>query len=133
MNITSVSYVKLFPLGMYINEKIGVEVSLEAGEDAMLALDTARNLVHEYHEKNNPIPFEGVTAIADNPTIPNVQVDKEPPTKLTKEEKQKKCITDTTQIEGADGLKSFALLVKNNPHLQETYNNQMELLTNKKD
>jgi hypothetical protein len=131
MNITSISYVKLFPLGMYINEKIGVEVSLEAGEDAMLALDTARNLVHEYHEKNNPIPFAGVTAIADNPTIPNVQVEKEPPTKLTKEEKQKKCITDTTQIEGADGLKSFALLVKNNPHLQDTYDNQMELLTNK--
>jgi len=130
MNITSVSYVKLFPLGMYINEKIGVEVSLEAGEDAMLALDTARNLVHEYHEKNNPIPFAGVTAIADNPTIPNVQVEKEPPEpKLTKEEKQKKCITDTTQIEGADGLKSFALLVKNNPHLQETYDNQLKKLT----
>lgn len=131
MNITSVSYVKLFPLGMYINEKIGVEVSLEAGEDAMLALDTARNLVHEYHEKNNPIPFAGVTAIADNPTIPNVQVDKEPPTKLTKEEKQKKYITDTTTIEGADGLKSFALLVSKNPHLQETYDAQMEFLTNK--
>lgn len=103
MNITSVSYVKLFPLGMYINEKIGVEVSLEAGEDAMLALDTARNLVHEYHEKNNPIPFAGVTAIADNPTIPNVQVDKEPEPKLTKEEKQKKYITDTTTIEGLMG------------------------------
>ncbi len=131
MNITSVSYVKLFPLGMYINEKIGVEVSLEAGEDAMLALDTARNLVHEYHEKNNPIPFAGVTAIADNPTIPNVQVDKEPPTKLTKEEKQKKYITDTTTIEGADGLKSFALLVSKNKHLEETYNAHMEFLTNK--
>ncbi len=131
MNITSVSYVKLFPLGMYINEKIGVEVSLEAGEDAMLALDTARNLVHEYHEKNNPIPFAGVTAIADNPTIPNVQVDKEPPTKLTKEEKQKKYITDTTTIEGADGLKSFALLVSKNKHLEETYNAHMEYLTNK--
>ena len=131
MNITSVSYVKLFPLGMYINEKIGVEVSLEAGEDAMLALDTARNLVHEYHEKNNPIPFAGVTSIADNPTIPNVQVDKEPEPKLTKEEKQKKYITDTTTIEGADGLKSFALLVSKNKHLEETYNAHMEFLTNK--
>jgi len=119
MNITSVSYVKLFPLGMYINEKIGVEVSLEAGEDAMLALDTARNLVHEYHEKNNPIPFAGVTAIADNPTIPNVQVDKEPPKSLVEQ------IESCTELKV---LESYRLIAKTNPECQTAYDNKLKEL-----
>ncbi len=126
MNITSVSYVKLFPLGMYINEKIGVEVSLEAGEDAMLALDTARNLVHEYHEKNNPTPYSGISVVADNVPVPEVQINEPPAVKQTKEERQKADIASSPDVKT---LESYRLIVKKYPYLQEVYDETMKKLT----
>jgi hypothetical protein len=52
MHIQTVNYQKTFNLGNYSSEKIGVEIVLNAGEDAKKALDTAKELVEEYHKEN---------------------------------------------------------------------------------
>lgn len=122
MHINLVTYQKVFPLGAYINEKIGVEISLEAGEDATIALDTARNLVHEYHEKNNPVP------IYEDAALPETQVDKgvQPNEKLTKEDKQRLAISSCQDIKT---LESYKLIVKKYDYLQPVYDETMERLT----
>ena len=51
--ITTVSYSKLYPLAVFSNERIGVEMSLEEGEDAKSALETCKALVHEFHFEAN--------------------------------------------------------------------------------
>ena len=52
MHIQTINYQKTFNLGNYSSEKIGVEIVLNAGEDAKQALDTAKALVEEYHKEN---------------------------------------------------------------------------------
>lgn len=128
MQITTINYTKTFNLGSYQSEKIGVEISLNEGEDAKEALNTAKNLVHEYYMEGQP-PQQFVTQGADNPPVKEVQVDKEPETKLTKEERQKEMIMACTEIEGKDGLKSFAKLVASYPYLQPVYDETMQKLT----
>ena len=123
----------LLPIGNYMNKRYGIE--MEFPDDSNISdnfkfLNEAITAVHmmEYpmfYKDGKPLYIPQDHAYQGEE--PSTQI-KEPPTKLTKEEKQKKYITDTTTIEGADGLKSFALLVSKNPHLQETYDNQMELL-----
>jgi len=126
MHIDRISYTKTFNLGSYQSEKIGVEIALNEGEDAKEALSTAKALVHEYYMEGLPAQPETHSIVADNQIVPIVQVDKEPETKLTKEEKQKMFLTDCKTVAE---LETFKLLVKNNPHLQETYDNHLKHLT----
>ena len=77
------------------------------------------------------IPFpETHSIVADNAVVPivDIKADEPPPTKLTKEEQQKKYLTDCTTIEE---LNTFKLLVKNNPHLESTFHEHLVFLTNK--
>ena len=79
MNIERISYEKVFPLGAYMNEKIRIDVSLEAGEDAIAALDTARNLAHEYHQTHAHTVFEdemrGVQIREVEPSTPQDKIE----------------------------------------------------------
>jgi len=52
MHIQVINYQRTFNLGNYASEKIGVEVAINAGEDAKEALETAKSLVEEYHKEN---------------------------------------------------------------------------------
>lgn len=57
MKVERISYQKIFPLAMYINEKIGVDILINEGDDPMVALAEAKKMVHEFHEKtNDPLP-----------------------------------------------------------------------------
>jgi hypothetical protein len=130
MKIDRISYQKTFNIGSYQSERIGVEIEINEGEDAKEALSTAKALVHEFYMEGVPtIPFpETHSIVADNAVVPivDIKADEPPPTKLTKEEQQRKYLTDCTTIEE---LNTFKLLVKNNPHLQETFDNHYKTLT----
>lgn len=58
MHINKVTYSQLFPIGQYLNERVGVEIELTAGEDAMAALEVAKSLTVEFNKKNSPQPEE---------------------------------------------------------------------------
>lgn len=49
MKVTSVSFKKIFPIAQFINQTIGVEVSVDEGEDAGDALDFAKETVESWH------------------------------------------------------------------------------------
>ena len=127
--IDRISYQKTFNIGSYQSERIGVEIELNSGEDAKEALSTAKSLVHEFYMEGIPQQIETHSVVADNIIVPivDIKADEPPPTKLTKEEQQRKYLTDCTTIEE---LNTFKLLVKNNPHLQECFDNHLNKLTN---
>lgn len=54
MKVTKVLYQKVFPLGQYTNEKIGVEIELSTGDDENIAFSYARVIVDKWHRENNP-------------------------------------------------------------------------------
>ena len=133
MSYHKVIYEKLFPYAPYLNERIGIEILVETGQSPDECLKEAKEIVDKFYASNLPqSPFpETHSVVADNVIVPivDIKADEPPPTKLTKEEQQKKYLTDCTTIEE---LNTFKLLVKNNPHLQDTFEEHLKFLTNKK-
>jgi hypothetical protein len=66
MNITTVTYSKVFSLGNYENEKIGVEVSIGENEDAQQALTEAKNFV-EFSSNKFKEEMERARDIVEHP------------------------------------------------------------------
>jgi hypothetical protein len=58
MHISKVTYSQLFPVGLYLNERVGVEIDVNPGEDAMKALEIAKALTVDFNKKNSPQPEE---------------------------------------------------------------------------
>lgn len=54
MKIKTVSYSKLFTLGMYMNERIGFEAEIDDTEDELAALDKLKSLAETFHKQSNP-------------------------------------------------------------------------------
>lgn len=54
MRIDRINYQETFNLGNYCSQRIGVEIEINEGEDAKAALETARQLVHEFHSQTAP-------------------------------------------------------------------------------
>lgn len=54
MNISKISYSKIYATSQFLNERIGVEVDINEGEDAKVALQTAKSLADEFHKEANP-------------------------------------------------------------------------------
>ena len=128
MSYHKVIYEKLFPYAPYLNERIGIEILVETGQSPEDCLKEAKDIVDKFYSSNTPQLIETHSIVADNAVVPivDIKADEPPPTKLTKEEQQKKYLTDCTTIEE---LNTFKLLVKNNQHLQETFDNHLKTLT----
>jgi hypothetical protein len=52
--ISKISYSKLFPTSSYLNDRVGIEIDLVAGEDAMSALNEAKELAETFHKQAYP-------------------------------------------------------------------------------
>ena len=49
MKVQSVSYKKIFPLQQFVNETIGIECSVDEGEDPSDVLDKAKEKIESWH------------------------------------------------------------------------------------
>ena len=123
MHIQTINYTRTFNLGNYSSEKIGVEFSLNPGESANKALDNARELVEEYHKKSlKQIEEAGFYFEQDEPIVEKIIPTQ---SKKTLTEKTKDFIDSCNTVEE---LKAWELMSKNNPELQEHYNNKLNTL-----
>lgn len=52
MKVSNISYSKVFSLGNYENEKLGVEIELNDGDDVQKAIQEARAFVEFNHKLN---------------------------------------------------------------------------------
>jgi hypothetical protein len=140
MNIEKVSYQKTFNLGNYSSERIGVDVNINAGEDAMEAIEVARKLVNENFEKNNPH-----LVTPDIPIIPkhlegyakgnfNVSGNDERVDLLNSYVKDKKAqlpllVDQIKSVTDLKVLESYKFIVKGKPELQTIYDNKLNELS----
>jgi len=136
MKFTQVSYQKTFNLGSYQSERIGVEIELSEGESPKEALDTAKQLVEEYHKENikvaepttGEIYLENEIKVNIGEVLYDFPKDKTPPPPPKQNPTISEQIASCTDIKI---LESYKLIVKKNPDLQEVYNQTMDKLTNK--
>lgn len=120
MKINKVFYEKLFPTGSFQNERIGMEASLDDGEDEHEALAILKNQVEKFHRDSNPNYVEG-TPIAP---VLECQVDRGDPTKAL--------IQDIDTCKEVKVLETYRFMVKGNQQLSEAYDRKMEELNSKK-
>jgi hypothetical protein len=53
MKIEKVSYQKLFPIGNFLNERIGFEASVDEGDDIFETLGKLKRMADQFHAENN--------------------------------------------------------------------------------
>ncbi len=128
MIIEKISIQILYPSGIYANVRPALEATLEQGDTPEQCLTELKQRLDNWFWETHPELSQqrGVTEVADNPTIPNIQVDDPPAIKLTKEERQKADIASSPDVKT---LESYRLIVKKYPYLQEVYDETMEKLT----
>lgn len=125
MHISLVNYTKTFNLGNYSSEKIGVEITLNEGDDAKESLATAKALVEEYHRQSlAEYPMQHIEEI-EIPIISKATKE------LLKDDLQIREPTLEEQImscEEIDVLKSYVHIAKRDPQLQLAYDKKMYIL-----
>jgi hypothetical protein len=137
MQITTVSYQRTYNLGAYNSEKIGLEASIDEGEDIQFAICNLKHECDEIHKKNHPHLYqEQETAFPYNPNNPEYgmptttsnmsqPIDNQ---QLTQEQKINNLINQSTsKVE----LEQWKLLAHNSkyPSLKEAYTNRLNELT----
>jgi len=126
MNISLVTYTKTFNLGNYSSERIGVEVEVGIGESAKEALDTAKQLVEEYHQQTTPDNSILISDIRNHimtTQLPETQVQKKQPE--VREQSLEEQIRSCTDLKV---LSAYQLLVKKDPILQKAYDDTMSTI-----
>ena len=120
MKVDRINYQKVFPLGMYINERIGVEIQLDKGDNPEEALLKAKEMVEAFHKENNKgLYMEGT---------PEIPIEKPKPEEI----RIGLFAEDINSCKDMETLKGYRLLVKGKPELQQAYDNKLKELNNQK-
>jgi hypothetical protein len=150
MKIDRITYQKTFAAGPYLNEKIGVEISLDEGEEKELAFRLAQITVEEFHKQANPhlYPPESMRGVQEGNGIPYVPLANagqslgrfnmpsvSPPIEINlQEERQKDGIGHLLAIQcspSLDDLKTYKTLANSDPtkKLYDAYCQRLKELT----
>lgn len=120
MHIQTINYQKTYNLGNYQSERIGVEIALNAGDNAKDALDSARELVEEYHKQNiKNIQNEHCEPFSE----PVETIKTQSPQTIA--EKTIQFINDCKTVEE---LKAWELMSKNKPDVEKAYKEKLKSL-----
>jgi hypothetical protein len=124
MKITTINYQKLFPIGAYMNERMGVEIQVGEGESAEEALKMAKWMVEKFHIDNNPHLYEGGNTSTIYKYLGTDKKDVGESVAETPEEKISSLASSLAFCKTVDELKSYRLVVyskQGTPELQTLY------------
>ncbi len=119
MHIQVINYQRTFNLGNYASEKIGVELAINAGEDAKEALETAKSLVEEYH-KENVAKLKDLGYFYED----QIKIEIVPTQSKQKLDEKTKVFIDACKTK--EELKAWELMSKRNTELLEYYNKKFK-------
>ena len=124
--ITSVSYAKLYNLGLFQNERVGVEASIDDGEDPKIVMGFLKKLANEFHYESNKELYE-----MKGMKVTDIQ-EGEPIVQLTnpRTDQVQSIINDIGTCTELKTLEAYRLIAKNNPEIQTAYDNQLKKLNN---
>jgi hypothetical protein len=118
MKFTELYYEKVFPIAPYVNEKIGVRMSIEEGEDAKAAIETAREFAEEcFNEKYGDLAQRINISFDEPPPTPVVIKETPPP----EEQRIADIIAQMNTCKEIKVLETYRFMVKKEPKLQEAY------------
>lgn len=72
MKINKVFYEKLFPTGSFLNERIGLEASLDPGDDEQGVLEWLKEKVEKFHKDSNLVPFDEIPINRPSNELPTI-------------------------------------------------------------
>ena len=129
MKATKVTYLKTFPLGQFINEKIGIEIELNEGDDIQSALAFARSECELNHKTNNAHLYKDqeTTMEQDPVVIWGEPLRKTEPQKLSQKEL---IISEINKCQSPKQLKEWNLLASKYPETKELYDIKLKQLIN---
>jgi hypothetical protein len=127
MRIEKINYQKLYPIGNFLNERVGFEASIDENDDPQQALAQLKEMADKFHEKNN----------AEN----NHQESGESPENSSHKENSEPKPPQEIQIGNIEAgirscrdikiLETYRLIIKKDAGLQKAYDEMMEKLTPK--
>jgi len=125
MTLTNISYQRVYPLGSYSTERIGLEATLDEGENPQTALEHLKTMVEELHQETlKSLPtddFRGThvrDVVEENPSIKAIREEMLACTKISE-----------TNAKGVEiGLMAYAGAASKYPELNETYLSMLEKL-----
>lgn len=109
MKITTVTYSRTYPTGLYANEKIGVEATIDETDNVDQVFDMLKGICDGQHKSNNPQLYTE-TPIHNNSQWEVANNTQEPLPKRTKEEVLLHEIEIATSIAS---LNQWKLLISN--------------------
>ncbi len=125
MKLSQISYQRVYPLGSYSTERIGLEATLDEGENPETALSHLKILVEEGHQETlkslSTGDFRGTQVrdvVEENPSIKAIREEMLACTKISE-----------TNAKGVEiGLMAYAGAASKYPELNETYLSMLEKL-----
>ncbi len=125
MKLSQISYQRVYPLGSYSTERIGLEATLDEGENPETALSRLKIMVEELHQETlkslSTDDFRGThvrDVVEENPSIKAIREEMLACTKISE-----------TNAKGVEiGLMAYAGAASKYPELNETYLSMLEKL-----
>jgi hypothetical protein len=117
MNIISVNYNRTYSIGPFLNEKIGVEATIEEGDNPIEVLKSLKELADSFNKIANPHLEESQPP--EPIVLPIAQIEK--PIGKSMVEQIMSC--DSMKV-----LESYKLLVKNNDEWKAAYDSKYNQL-----
>src|SRR5690606_30559855 len=118
MKIQTISYQKVFPLGKFVNERIGLEATVSEREDVNEAYLELKKIVEETHQRLNPT-LEGEYALSEANSI---EKDLE---KMGIES----TVSEILNCQTIEELEGFKLMAKSHPAFEQAFTQRREQLT----
>lgn len=140
MRLKTISYQKVFPIAAYVNEKIGVEIEINDGDDEQKAFQLAKDTVNKWG--NNKVESTDEWNLNINRHAVNPQFGRfDPPLSETGVKSKEEEIADALySIKNFTGTKSelhkewfvyVATNVRHNPELNTAFKEKERQLQNK--
>jgi len=125
MQIISVNYNRTYAIGPFLNEKIGVEATIEEGDNPIEVLKSLKELADSFNKIANPHLEEPkfFDAVGSKGFLNAVQPIDEREMKIGKSMPEQIMSCDSMKV-----LESYKLLVKNNDEWKAAYDLRFEQL-----
>jgi len=127
MKITTVTYSRTYPTGLYANEKIGVEATIDETDNVDQVFDMLKGICDGQHKSNNPHLYTEtpVTTVHVSSQWEKQQAP-EPEITDSPEEGTRKMIKEAVTLKGLSFLKP---LLNKYPNLKEEYEQKLKELS----
>lgn len=130
MQLEKVNYQKVFATAAYQNEKIGLEASIDKGEDPLEVLAELKSIAEKFHRENNPGLYtqtnpEPFYTVREEPSTGTPLLIQEPRTAVPL------IIQDIGTCTSIKTLETYKFIAKSNPEIQAAYDSKYNELQNK--